>query len=92
MLTIPYDEGWTLRVDGEETGIVKVLGAFMAAEVGPGMHSFELTFVPTGLVPGAVASTLGLVAAVVYLNLDAGRRGLGGAGDDAGTGGDHGRR
>jgi hypothetical protein len=97
MLTIPYDEGWTLRVDGEETGIVEVLGAFMAAEVGPGSHTFELTFVPTGLVPGAVASTLGLVAAVLYLNFEAKRRGGGCAGDagidapDAGTGDNHGK-
>jgi hypothetical protein len=97
MLTIPYDEGWALRVDGEETGIVEVLGAFMAAEVGPGSHTFELTFVPTGLVPGAVASALGLAAAVLYLNFEAKRRGGGCAGDasidapDAGTGDNHGK-
>lgn len=64
LFTIPYDEGWTLKIDGVETPYEMVLDVFMAAEVSEGEHTFELTFVPEGL---RLASRISLASAAVCL-------------------------
>ena len=70
MFTIPWDEGWTLWVDGEKAEIRKVLDLFMAAEAPAGIHTYELRFVPAGLKPGAAAAAAGLVVLLVFLLID----------------------
>lgn len=70
LFTIPYDEGWTLTVDGKETAIKQVLGLFMAAEVAPGAHTFEMKFLPAGLKPGACLSAIALLATAAYIPID----------------------
>lgn len=75
MFTIPYDEGWTLTVDGKKTEIKKVLGAFMAVDVEPGEHTYEMRFVPSGFRAGVIASGISLALIVAYVFLDHGRRG-----------------
>lgn len=69
VFTIPYDEGWTCWIDGEETEIKQVLGVFMAVDVPEGTHSFEMKFFPTGMKAGIVISLIGLIATVVFLIL-----------------------
>lgn len=66
-LTIPWDEGWTLTVDGEKTPLHKVLGVLMAAEIPAGTHSYELRFVPAGLRAGACISAVTLAFTVLYV-------------------------
>ena len=77
MFTIPYDEGWTLTVDGQETEIKQVLGVFMAAEVDPGEHTYEMKFVPSGLKIGAVVATISALLIVGYVLFDRKRHGRG---------------
>lgn len=74
MFTIPYDEGWTLTVDGKETELKKVLGVFMAADVDPGKHVYEMKFMPTGLKAGATAAGVSLLLIIIYVLLDSKRR------------------
>lgn len=74
LFTIPWDEGWTLWVDGETVEIRKVLNLFMAAEAPKGTHSYELRFVPAGLKGGTLAATVGLLALLIYLPIDLTRR------------------
>ena len=74
MFTIPYDEGWTLTVDGKETKLKKVLGAFMAADADPGEHTYEMTFMPSGLKTGTLAAGASLLLIVCYILLDSRRR------------------
>lgn len=47
--TIPYDEGWTLKVDGKEVELEKTADLFMSAEISQGEHSYELIFFPRGM-------------------------------------------
>lgn len=67
LFTIPWDDGWTCYVDGQKTDLVKVLDLFMAVQVSPGKHSFEMKFVPEGLRLGIIISVVALVLMRAYL-------------------------
>ena len=68
--TIPYDDGWTLTVDGQQTELKQVMGAMMAAEVEKGTHSYELRFVPPGLKPAICATMVAVLLLLVYIPID----------------------
>lgn len=70
LFTIPYDDGWTLTVDGKETELKKVLDVFMAADVEPGEHVYEMKFMPSGLKIGALAAGASLLLIIIYVLLD----------------------
>lgn len=59
--TIPYDEGWTLKIDGVVTKPDKTIDLFMSAPVTEGTHSYELTFVPKNLKNGMLISGGGII-------------------------------
>ena len=65
--TIPYEEGWTARVDGETVEVQGYQDAFLALSLTPGSHRIELTFVPTGMGIGVIISALGAIFSVVLL-------------------------
>lgn len=66
LLTIPYDAGWKITIDGEKRVADTALENFMVLAVEPGEHTIELQFVPQGLCLGLAvsgAAALLLVAA-----------------------------
>ncbi len=67
LFTIPWDDGWICYIDGQKTDMVKVLDLFMAVEVTPGEHTFEMKFEPEGLRLGIMISLGALVLLLVYL-------------------------
>ena len=52
LLSVPYDTGWRVKVDGEAVAAETVLDCLMAVPVTAGTHTFELRFLPRGIVPG----------------------------------------
>lgn len=64
---VPYDPGWTFRVDGRETQVHSVDGALMAIEMPAGEHEIEADFVPRGFMEGVVISLIGLAAFIGVL-------------------------
>ena len=64
-LSIPYDEGWTITIDGQPAEGEKILEAFLSVPVEAGTHEISLTYMPGGLIPGVVIS--GASAAVLVL-------------------------
>ena len=68
--TVPYEEGWTLKIDGQEAQIVPYQGAFVAFEVPAGSHTCELSFIAPGFKGGAVISAAGLIGMVVFALID----------------------
>lgn len=68
--TIPYENGWTLYIDGQETEIKPYQGAFIAFKCPEGAHTAELRFIAPGLKTGAVISGVGIVALAVFVVLD----------------------
>ncbi len=56
MLAIPADEGWTLRLNGEEQPFVRGDYGFVAFPVEAGEYQIELTYLPPLLREGAAIS------------------------------------
>ncbi len=66
-LSIPYDDGWTLTVDGEETRITPVGDAFIAVHLEPGLHAVALDYETPGFSLGLKISVVCLAAFLVCL-------------------------
>ena len=67
-LSIPYDDGWTVTVDGEKAETYKIFEAFTAIDVPAGEHEIVLTYFPGGLKAGLLISVLAvLILAALYL-------------------------
>lgn len=58
--SIPYDKGWTVRLDGEVRTTRKIFDTFLAVDVPEGVHTIEMTYMPQGLRTGAVISGISL--------------------------------
>ncbi|OON85566.1 hypothetical protein BXO88_11535 [Oribacterium sp. C9] len=65
MTSIPYDEGWTVYVDGVKTELLKVKDTFIGVRLDPGTHSIEMRYFPRGLKPGLLISFLSLLALII---------------------------
>lgn len=63
LFTIPYDEGWSLTVDGKETELLRADLGFLACEMEAGEHTFRLSFRPLYLREGLLCS---LVCWILY--------------------------
>ncbi len=74
--SIPYDQGWTVTVDGKEQEPSSILHAFLSVELAPGEHVVEMNYCPEGLKLGAfisVGAVFFLAAAVAGCRILAGR-------------------
>ena len=61
-LSIPFDRGWSARVDGKKAELLKLNVGFMGLVLEPGSHTIELEFKPPYLVAGAGISLVSLLA------------------------------
>jgi uncharacterized membrane protein YfhO len=69
VLTIPYDAGWSTKVDGVETGITEVISHFIAVPLEPGTHDIEISFTPPYLVAGIIVSLVCLAIVIFFYKL-----------------------
>ena len=60
-LSVPYEKGWTVYVDGEETVTENYGDCFMMIPLQPGMHEIDLRYEPVGKKEGIVISICGMV-------------------------------
>ncbi|MFA6948265.1 MAG: YfhO family protein [Eubacteriales bacterium] len=76
--TIPYDDGWSVSVDGENVPILKTLDSLLAVNASAGEHEVSFTYCPKCVTYGVILCLAGLVMfalAVVYDILRVRRRG-----------------
>lgn len=73
-MSMPYEKGWTVRVDGEEVKTVKVLHSMMGAEVPAGHHTIEIEYMPEGLVAGVIVSGTAVIICVAVAFIDVRKR------------------
>lgn len=72
VLSVPYDKGWSLKVNGEEAKIYKVDSGFMGIIAPSGEVSYELNYFTPGLSTGiklSLVGLLGLIIATILFNL-----------------------
>ncbi len=66
--SIPYDEGWTVWVDGIEKEAIAVVGdAFLALELEPGYHELEFEYEAPGLKAGILISAVSISVYVALI-------------------------
>lgn len=67
--TIPYDDGWSVYVDGKPREISKSLDAFLRVDVEAGEHEVELRFFPKYLREGIIVSlvSLGILCILIII-------------------------
>lgn len=73
-LSMPYEKGWRVYVDGEKAETCKVLGAMLGAQVPAGEHDIRIEYTPEGLVPGTAISAVSLALVLLLAAGDRKRR------------------
>ena len=58
--SIPYDEGWRVKIDGEKAEPIKIMGALLAVPSTAGFHEIEFVYRPNCAVYGGILSLIGL--------------------------------
>ena len=61
MLTIPYDDGFKIKVDGKETEYEKVSGAFIGFPIDKGKHQIDISYIAPNFEIGKKLSIVGLI-------------------------------
>ena len=59
--SIPYDKGWSVKIDGEAAETRPYLGTFLSVRIPAGKHAVEFRYFPRGLKPGIAISLLSLL-------------------------------
>ncbi len=66
--SIPYDQGWQIYIDGQETECYPVIdGAFLACNIAAGTHEIEIVYRDQSFVLGCEAALIGLLLFFVLL-------------------------
>ncbi len=68
ILPIHADPGFTARVNGEKQDVIDIAGVFTGVPISDGVNEITLTFMPRGLVFGAVITIItALIMCLLYL-------------------------
>lgn len=64
--SIPYDTGWTVRIDGRPVRLHKALGSLIAFYVPQGVHRIDFDYVPQGFAAGCAITVVSLLMTYAY--------------------------
>lgn len=65
-MSIPYEKGWIITVDGKRVEPTEIYGALTYVDLGSvGEHTVEMRFVPPGIITGTVVAVLALLLILV---------------------------
>lgn len=67
VMPIPFEKGWTVKVNGKKQSILKANYAFTGVPIEQGTNTIEMTYRPPYFTVSLVLSLLGLVGAAVWL-------------------------
>lgn len=65
--SIPYEEGWRIRINGEEAEGSLFGGALMAFDLEPGVYTIEMEYVPEGIGAGLIVSSASILLFVLLM-------------------------
>ena len=66
IFTIPYDEGWNIKIDGKKIDKIETQDALMAVKCSEGSHKIEMNFTPKGFKLGTIISFVGIIILAIY--------------------------
>lgn len=67
LLTIPYDSGWKVEVDGKKVDTYEYSDALLGIELSSNSKRVSLTFVPEGLIIGILISSCALLSIIILI-------------------------
>ena len=70
VLSLPYDEGWNIKVNGKEISYYECNGGMIGFNVESGDNHIEMEFIPKGFYLGSIMSCVGLISLVVLILID----------------------
>lgn len=67
--SIPYDSGWTIKVDGKKVPAEEIFDALLSIQLKPGTHTIEMDYTPEGLKEGMILTGIsaGLFGTTILL-------------------------
>ncbi len=69
-VSLPFSQGWTAYIDGEETKIYQANDMFMGIELTPGKHTIEMKyrtpFIGIGAIISVMAACIAVICYIVY--------------------------
>lgn len=69
LLTIPYDLGWTLSIDGKKQEYQKALDYFITFDISQGEHIIELIYIPQLWKEGLIVSFVSFICILLYFRM-----------------------
>ncbi|MBP3784386.1 MAG: YfhO family protein [Butyrivibrio sp.] len=75
-MTVPYQDGWNIKVDGKKTDAVSVYDCFTYVPIDSEKetHTVEMSFIPKGIVLGCIITILGISCLAIVVIMDKRRR------------------
>ena len=65
MLSLPYDKGFKVIVDGKEVETKKVFDCFLGFDVSEGNHNIRISYMPEGFILGLILSLMGIILMIL---------------------------
>ncbi len=67
LLSIPYNEGFVVKVNGNKVPVKRVLSDLTAFELPIGKSSIEIYLIPKGFISGIIITVIGIALLAVYI-------------------------
>jgi uncharacterized membrane protein YfhO len=65
--SVPYNSGWTAKVNGKNADVERVSNGFMAVKAYEGENTIEFSYRTSGLYEGFIISIIGLIGFIAYM-------------------------
>ena len=72
-LSIPFDKGWSVKIDGKEAEPYKIFDTFLSVHMTAGTHEVSLEYMPEGLKAGGMITGGSILILLVLTGLAAGK-------------------
>ncbi len=65
--TIPYDKGWTIKIDNKKVSYKSCYNAFVCLDLEEGKHKIEFNYIPKYFIIGSIISIMSLLVSIFYI-------------------------
>lgn len=69
-VSLPYDDGFTVLVDGKKVEKKKVMDFMLGFDIDTGTHDIVITYMPKGFILGSILSAAGILLLIAMIIID----------------------
>lgn len=73
-ISIPYNDSFTIKVDGKKVDYNKIFDSFIGVNVEEGEHEITIDYIPKGFIVGIIISVISIFLTLIYLKIDKQKR------------------